>query len=749
MDFYLLLMYLLFGLAAIDLVVGVSNDAVNFLNSAIGSRVASFRTIMLVASVGILIGATFSSGMMEVARKGVFNPGFFTFELIMYIFLAVMLTDVILLDVYNSLGLPTSTTISIVFELLGAGFALGLIYSLNNNLPLDFEQFINFGSASTIILGIFLSILIAFTIGALVQYISRIAFTFNIEKGLDRYGALFSGVAVTAITYYLIIKGIEGSAFKPYLYWITENTFKVIAISLVFWTLVGWLLIKVFNLNPLKFIVLMGTFSLAFAFSGNDLVNFIGVAIAAKQSYFYWLEQGGTIELAQSLKMTFLNDLQPTESILLFGAGIIMAVTLWFSSKAKKVTETEVSLGKQFGGDELFKATRFSRFIVGQGIGLSLSVRRALPKTFVSSIDNRFNKSRYATGKIEERDQPAFDLLRASVNLMVASILIAYATSLKLPLSTTYVSFMVAMGASLADRAWGSETAVYRVAGVINVIVGWILTAVIAFVSAALLALIIYFGGLIAIILLTLVVIALLVRSHFNFRVRQKETTETKSVFADPIDLHNVLDEGKINAATNLENVRKFISLSLKSMVGANRDIIIRSNKELGRITLRSASLQSKIIRYIKKMDQGQLDAGRLYILVFDLVQDLNQSANLISKVCAEHMVNFHELPDREYLDVLMELDTRIDRYLRNVRRSIQRLDFSSYQSILNERQRNIDFIDAKIDQQILHLQKGGVSTKKGLLQTRILLESKDIIDISGKILSIYVEYAKEPQPES
>ena len=747
MDFYLIIMYLLFGLAAIDLVVGVSNDAVNFLNSAVGSKVASFKTIMLIASIGILVGASFSSGMMEVARKGVFNPGFFTFELIMYVFLAVMLTDVILLDIYNSLGLPTSTTVSIVFELLGAAFAIGLVYAYNQSESIGVGEFINFGSAAKIIAGIFLSILLAFTIGAVVQYVVRLAFTFNIQKGLKRYGALFSGLAITAITYYLIIKGVEGSAFKTYLEWMAQRSYLIIGVSLVFWTVLAWVLIRFTKFNPLKLIVLAGTFSLAMAFAGNDLVNFIGVAIAAKQSYFYWLDQGGTLELAQNLKMTFLNTSQPTESYILVGAGVVMAITLWLSPKAKKVTDTEVSLGKQGEGEELFKATNLSRALVKSGMDLSASIKGALPTKLRLTLESSFEKFQ-PDKAIDESDVPAFDLLRASVNLMVASILIAYATSLKLPLSTTYVSFMVAMGASLADRAWGKDSAVYRVAGVINVIVGWLLTAFIAFISAALLALVIYFGGMVSIALLTLMALVVLVRSHVSFRSRAKEKKADQQMFAKPIDLHNVLDESKINAAKDLENVRKFVSLSLKSMVGMNRDIMVRSNRELEKMALKSASLQTKIIRYIKKMEHGQLDAGRLYILVFDLMQDLNQSATLISRVSTEHLVNYHEMPEREYMDILMDLDTRMDRYLRTIRRSIENLDFSSFNMIMNEKQRNIDFINEKIDRQILHLQDGEVSTKKGLLQTRILLESKDIIEISCKILKVYVEYAQESKSE-
>lgn len=747
MDFYLIIMYLLFGLAAIDLVVGVSNDAVNFLNSAVGSKVASFKTIMLIASIGILIGASFSSGMMEVARKGVFNPGFFTFELIMYVFLAVMLTDVILLDIYNSLGLPTSTTVSIVFELLGAAFAIGLVYAYNQSEPITLGEFINFGSAAKIIAGIFVSILLAFTIGAIVQYVVRLAFTFNIQKGLKRYGALFSGLAITAITYYLIIKGVEGSTFKANLIWMAQHAYLVIGASLAFWTLLAWVLIRYTIFNPLKLIVLAGTFSLAMAFAGNDLVNFIGVAIAAKQSYFYWLDQGGTLELAQNLKMTFLNTSQPTESYILVGAGVVMAVTLWLSPKAKKVTDTEVSLGKQGEGEELFKATNLSRALVKSGMNLSKSFKEALPIKLRLTIESSFRKFQPEKA-IDENDVPAFDLLRASVNLMVASILIAYATSLKLPLSTTYVSFMVAMGASLSDRAWGKDTAVYRVAGVINVIVGWLLTAILAFISAALFALIIYYGGMVSVLVLVILALALIVRSHLHFRNRTKELKADQQKFARPLDLHNVLDESKINAAIDIENVRKFVSLSLKSMVGMNRDIMVRTNKELEKMASKSGSLQSKIIKYIKKMDKGQLDAGRLYILVFDLMQDINQSATLISRVSTEHLVNYHEMPEREYMDILMELDTRLDRYLRTVCRSIEKLDFTTYNIVMNDRQRNIDFINEKIDQQITRLQEGGVSTKKGLLQTRILLESKDIVEIAGNILKIYVEYANEPQQE-
>jgi phosphate/sulfate permease len=369
MDNYLIIMYLLFGLAIVDLVVGVSNDAVNFLNSAIGSKVASFRTILIIASIGIMVGAGFSSGMMEVARKGIFNPGFFTFENIMYVFLAVLLTDIILLDLYNTLGLPTSTTVSIVFELLGAAFTIGLLISFKNGDGFSkIDEFINFASALKIISGIFLSVIISFSVGAIIQYFTRLAFTFDFQKNLKKYGAVFSGLAVTAITYFLVIKGAKGSSFKDDLAWIVDDTLIVVVVSFVFWTVVTQLVMKFTKINPLKIIVLMGTFSLAMAFAGNDLVNFIGVAIAGKQAYMHWMDAGRDL----SLKMDFLSDKQPTETLLLFGAGVIMVVTLWFSSKAKKVTETEVGLSRQDDGDEKFKPNFISRALVGSSMALKL-----------------------------------------------------------------------------------------------------------------------------------------------------------------------------------------------------------------------------------------------------------------------------------------------------------------------------------------------------------------------------------------
>jgi phosphate/sulfate permease len=746
MDNYLILMYLLFTLAAIDLVVGVSNDAVNFLNSAIGSKVASFKTILLVASIGILVGASFSSGMMEVARKGIFNPGFFTFEMIMYVFMAVMLTDIILLDFYNTVGLPTSTTVSIVFELLGAALAVGLLFAFSTDRGLETAaEIINYESAITIISGIFLSILISFSIGSLIQYVTRLAFSFNFEQNMKRFGPIFSGIAITSITYFLLIKGAKGSTFDSSLEWITKSdTLTVLVVSFLFWALVTWLTMKFTKINPLKIVVLMGTFALAMAFAGNDLVNFIGVAIAGKQSYAHYVAEGGlqNLNIAESLNMTFLSEKQATNSWLLVGAGIIMVATLWFSAKAKKVTETEVGLSRQDDGDEKFRSNLISRGIVGAGMSLGKGFRAMMSENLRTKLDRRFEKGK-ADKNVDERDAPAFDLLRATVNLMVASIVISYATSLKLPLSTTYVSFMVAMGTSLADKAWGRESAVYRVAGVVNVIGGWLLTALIAFVTAAAFGAIIFYGKFPAIYVLTAFAAFMLIRSHISFSRKSKEDAESKDLFAKAIDIENVIDESKINTAKNLDIIRKSTSLSLKSMVGENKDIMVRSFKQLEKLHTKNDKLQGKIIKYIRKMEPGHMEAGRLYILVFDLMQDLSQSASLLSSTCTNHLINHHEIPSRVYLDVMVELDGKLNSYLNKLVQSIDNLQFADYDTIVKEKVKIIEFLNDKIDDQIREIQTGNLSSRNGLLQTRILLETKDIVEVSSKVLGVYVDYAR------
>ncbi len=509
MDSYQILVIALFILAVADLVVGVSNDAVNFLNSAIGSNVAPRNIILIIAGLGVFVGAAFSSGMMEVARKGIFNPEFFSFADVMVIFMAVMITDILLLDLFNSLGMPTSTTVSIVFELLGASVMTGwLMLNKGGSEAESIMELINYSKASQIIAGIFLSVGVAFTVGAVVQWFSRLLFTFNFHKRLPTYGALFGGLAITFIVYFMLVKGVKGASFisDSTSAYIKSHTAAIMLITFVGVTLLTFILQRTVKLHPLKMVVLAGTFSLAMAFAGNDLVNFIGVPITGFQSFTDWKTSGVDADL---YLMNALSEKVKTPTYMLFIAGLIMVVTLWLSAKARRVTETEVKLGTQGSVDERFKPNGLSRGIVAAATGFTNFFTNIVPRRTRIIVDWRFRSY-----TVTEEETPAFDLVRASVNLMMASILIAFATSLKLPLSTTYVSFMVAMGTSLADRAWGAGSAEYRVAGVLNVIGGWFLTALGAFTAAALVALAIYFGGNWTAIGLFLVAAVVLVKSN-------------------------------------------------------------------------------------------------------------------------------------------------------------------------------------------------------------------------------------------
>ncbi len=527
MDIYLIFVIVLFALAASDLVVGVSNDAVNFLNSAIGSKVGARWLILVTASLGILAGVLFSSGMMEVARKGIFNPEYFTFAHVMVIFLAVMLTDILLLDLFNTFGLPTSTTVSIVFELLGAAVVVSIFHLVSTGQELsELVNYINTSKAVVIISGIFLSIFVAFTVGVIAQFGSRMLFTFNYKKKVAKYGAIWGGLAISILFYFMIIKGLKGSAFADTLFvsWAKSHTWAIMAINAVLWTGLFKLLQTYTQINILKIIVFVGTFSLALAFASNDLVNFIGVPIAGFQSFQIWNESQ---TLANELFMTSLAGKVPTPTMILVLAGIIMTITLWKSKKARTVTATEINLSRQNVGAERFKPMLLAKWFVKGNERLVDFIYRFLPKKLKKKINKSYAKVRVAQGQ----NPPAFDLIRASVNLTVAGMLISIATSYKMPLSTTYVSFMVAMGTSLADKAWGNGSAEHRVSGVLNVIGGWFMTAIIAFLVSGLFALIILFfniAGVIAVITLVGLVVFFSFRFH-NKRVLPGQNLEQGS----------------------------------------------------------------------------------------------------------------------------------------------------------------------------------------------------------------------------
>lgn len=742
MSIYLILICVLFLLAFIDLIVGVSNDAVNFLNSAIGSKVASFRTILIVASLGILLGASFSSGMMEVARKGIFNPAFFTFDKIMIVFLAVMLTDIILLDFYNTLGLPTSTTVSLVFALLGGALVTGLLIAYDSGYGLDkWREIINFSSAVTIVSGIFLSVFISFIVGAIIQHVSRIIFTFNLERNLKRYGAVFSSIAITTIIYFLFIKGVKGSTLVTpgQIDWVLDHTWMIVVISLAFWSITIQILMWWKKINPLKAVVLLGTFSLAMAFAGNDLVNFIGVAVAGLISFQTWAASNIP---ATEFNMEGLALAVSTPSWILFISGIIMVITLWTNAKSRKVSETEVSLSRQDEGDERFKANFLSRALVSLAIGTGNIMETLIPKPWRNSLSKRFTKT--DVDSASEKEKPSFDLIRASVNLLVSSILIAYATSKKLPLSTTFVTFMVAMGTSFADQAWGRESAVYRVAGVVNVIAGWLTTALVAFTSCGFFALIIYKTGMVGVFSLVAVAAFLLVRSHIVFKRKTNEEESTNQFLSGAVvNMQEVIDESKINTVKNLKTVLKVSVFSIKSLINENKEALVKSRKEINKLRSQNEKLHDKIIKYVKKIEKGNVAAGRLYILVFDLAQDLYQSAQLLNDICANHVINLHSPPKKKYINAFNELMKDLTTFINQSADDIENLRFDNHVELENQKNKLLQTINKKLDVMVVDIQKDDLGNRMAFLQTRILLETKDIVAVVHRMYQLYYEFVQ------
>ena len=520
---YLIIVIILLGLAVMDLVVGVANDAVNFLNSSIGSKVAPLWLILSVASFGVLIGSLFSSGMMEIARSGVFYPEKFTFHAVMILLLAVMITDVVLLDVFNTFGLPTSTTVSLVFELLGAAVAVSLFTIWSNNSG-NLGEYINSGKALAIISGIFISIAIAFVVGTLIMFISRLIFSFEYKKPFLYLGAIWGGIALTAITYFAIFKGLKGSVLisKEFLNYLNHSMGQAILYAFLGWTVLMAILQFVFRVNILKVIVLAGTAALALAFAGNDLVNFIGVFMAGLDSFKIAqgvVAAGGSID---TLYMSELSKPVVAQWQWLMGAGVVMVLALWFSKKSRTVTETEVNLARKGEGVERFASSALSRSIVHGTMNMSKTIDKMTPPAVKDFIERRF-----IPAPVE--NNASFDLVRASVNLTISALLISLGTSLKLPLSTTFVTFMVAMGTSLADRAWGRESAVYRVNGVLTVVSGWLLTALVAFTVAMIVGLFLMWGGKIAIFIMLALVGFMLFKSG-KIHTKRKEKEASKRV---------------------------------------------------------------------------------------------------------------------------------------------------------------------------------------------------------------------------
>ena len=740
-DPYILMLIALAILATVDLVVGVSNDAVNFLNSAIGSKAIAIRNIMIIASIGVFFGAITSSGMMEVARKGIFNPGMFMFQDIMFIFMAVMITDILLLDVFNTLGMPTSTTVSIVFELLGAAVAISLIKISQNDAESisAIWNYINYEKASLIIFGILLSVVVAFSVGAIVQFVSRLIYSFNFEKRPSYINALFGGFAITAITYFIIIKGMKGTPYyKDVKFLIEDNTLTIIAGSFLFWTLISQVFIKLFNLNVLKLIIGIGTFSLAMAFSGNDLVNFIGVPIAAWNSYEAWSVSG--VE-ANAFSMEILAKKVPSNVWLLLIAGGIMVVTLWTSSKARNVIKTGIDLSRQGEGHEKFQPNPLSRLVVRASMGINSGITYIFPAKTIAFVNSKFQKPVIELTKDKTYELPAFDMVRASVNLIVAGILISIATSLKLPLSTTYVTFMVAMGTSLADRAWGRESAVYRVAGVINVIGGWFLTAITAFLAAALVAYLISWDMVMIPVLLVLVAF-LIGRNTIIHRKKSKEVKEQEYIQrADLITINGVIEESADHISGVANRVNKLYTNVVDDLSNHDLNKLRKTDKHVGKLNEEIDNLKDGVFYFIKSLDDTSVQASRFYILVLGYLQDVAQSISYISRASFKHVNNNHKNLKKGQLKDLKEIDNQLTDLLGKISSVFELRAFDDLEEILIEKQDLLKDVSDSIEKQVTRIRIEESSPKNTTLYFSILLETQDLITALMSLLQTYEEF--------
>ncbi|WP_111707218.1 inorganic phosphate transporter [Lutibacter citreus] len=741
-DIYILMLVALTVLAIIDLVVGVSNDAVNFLNSAIGSKAIPIKAILIIASVGVAVGAITSSGMMEVARKGIFNPAEFYFDEIMFIFMAVMITDILLLDVFNSLGMPTSTTVSIVFELLGAAVAMALIKISNNDAETfaNVGKYINSDKALLIISGILLSVFIAFTVGALVQFLSRLLYTFQFEKRKSFVNALFGGFAITAITYFIFVKGMKGTPFYDDIKHLIEGrTFEIIIYGFLFWTLLSQLLVSVFKVNILKFIVIIGTFSLAMAFAGNDLVNFIGVPIAAWNSYQEWHASGIP---AHEFSMGVLAKKVPSNPTLLFIAGMIMVITLWFSKKAKSVIETGINLARQGDGHEKFQANAVSRTVVRGAISFSKGMSKIVPPKSLKWIDSKFQKPIVELPKDKSYELPAFDMVRASVNLFVAGILISIGTSLKLPLSTTYVTFMVAMGTSLADRAWGRESAVYRVAGVFNVIGGWFLTALSAFTVAAIFAYVIYLGEIVSVAVLLIIVLFLLGRSSVRHTKKAKEKKEKRYMErAELITINEVVKESSDHISEVVKRVNKLFSNVVIDLSSHDLNKLSKTEKHVRKLNNEVNELREEVFYFIKSLDDSSVKASRFYILILGYLQDITQSIEYIATTSYKHVNNNHKQLKSSSIKDLNEINDKLKVLFDRIESDFTKKDFDNLSNIIDAKQEIIDYVSESIDKQIARIRTEESSPKNSSLYFGILLETKDLISALMSLMQLFHDF--------
>ena len=748
-DFYLILVVILGLLAIADLVVGVSNDAVNFLNSAIGSKVVSFKTLMIIASLGVAFGAISSSGMMEVARKGIFNPEMFVFSEIMIIFMAVMITDILLLDVFNSYGLPTSTTVSIVFELLGAAVVISLIkLSALDSSFVELSDYINTSKATQIIFGIFFSVIVAFSIGALIQFISRIILSFKFEEKAKWMGSLFGGIALTSIFYFIVIKGLKGTPYSENQYdilgglsisnFIDINLTMIVLLSLLILTILSYLFNSVFKLNIYTLIICVGTFALALAFAGNDLVNFIGVPIAGYESFLAWSSSGVS---AESFTMEILSEKVSAPTFILLGAGIIMVLTLWTSSKAKSVIKTSIDLSRQEETIERFEPNFLSRFLVRAGSSFVENFSKITPKPILEFVDSQYIKPKINT-LILRKDRPAFDKIRASVNLVVAAILISVATSYKLPLSTTYVTFMVAMGTSLADKAWGSESAVYRVAGVINVIGGWLMTALIAFTASGIIVSILYYFEEIGLIVLVILVGYVLTKNYFLHKERRmKEIEEEELEMIESKSIKGVIFESSKNITKFSKRVNKLFQKTFEGLASKDISTLKENQTTVSKLDKDVDLIANNVFYFIKNLDEGSKEsASDFHMKILGGLENITLSMQTITKSIYKHFNNNHRGLTYNQLKELKELEDDMNSFFKKIVQTFEKQKYEEIKSIFSIKESLIKSLNKKIKLQVSRTKDKDSGPRNTRLYFEFLNKTQNIVSEYLKILELYSE---------
>ena len=739
LSIYTFIVVVLLLLAIGGLYVGVSNDAVNFLNSAIGSKAAPKKVILLVASVGIVIGALTSSGMMEVARSGVYYPEFFTFHEVMMLFTGVMFANVILLDVFNSLGLPTSTTVALVFGLLGSAIAVSIFKEPVLSADGTPETLINSGKALAMIAAILLSVVLAFITGTVLMFLSRLLFTFRYHKQLRRFGALWCGVAFTIIAYFALIKGLKSSGLATDLVaYIHDHTALCLLIVFAASSLLMFVLQKL-KVNILKITILAGTFSLALAFAGNDLVNFIGVPLAGLDSWKIVRETGNP-----DMLMGALNNPVKADTIFLIIAGAIMIFTLWSSKKTQNVSDTELSLSSsQDDGAEKFGSSAFSRAIVRVAVNCSRWFEDHTPKSWQNAVARRFEAP--AASELAA-DHGQYDLIRAAVNLTAGSMLIIIGTSLQLPLSTTYVTFMVAMGSSLADKAWGRESAVYRITGVITVVAGWFVTGLAAFVLSIVITLLLLWGGVVAIVVLSILCVYMMLPKKSKKKEEEKEAV--KVAFSDDQDeaLGTLILGVCQTMQTTTDIYAQTIEATLKEDRKALRTLVRQSNDLFYAARERKYAMLPTLHKF---HEENYIDTGHYYVQVVDYISEMCKALVHITRPCYEHIDNNHRGMSEEQVEDLTTINNSVSELYSRINDMLQANDFANIDLVLAMRDELFDLIAQAIKNQLRRIQNNSTSTKASMLYLTILNETKTMVLQSRNLLKSQKYFVEAQKTEA